>query len=46
MRDSAGCLNRIRAKGLRAVVMNLNNLEFFTTFMSNGLEVNGPGSRK
>jgi sulfur-oxidizing protein SoxA len=42
----AGCLNRIRAKSFKGVSDELNNLEFFTTFMSNGLEVNGPGSRK
>jgi sulfur-oxidizing protein SoxA len=42
----SGCLNRIRAKGLPGGSDELNNLEFFTTFMSNGLEVNGPGSRK
>ena len=42
----AGCLNRIRAKSFKGGSDELNNLEFFTTFMSNGLEVNGPGSRK
>ena len=42
----AGCLNRIRAKSFKGGSGELNNLEFFTTFMSNGLEVNGPGSRK
>lgn len=42
----AGCLNRIRAKSFNAGSDELNNLEYFTTFMSNGLEVNGPGSRK
>ena len=42
----AGCLNRIRAKSFKAGSDELNNLEYFTTFMSNGLEVNGPGSRK
>lgn len=42
----AGCLNRIRAKSFKGGSEELNNLEFFTTFMSNGLEVNGPGSRK
>ena len=42
----AGCLNRIRAKSFKGGSDELNNLEFFTTFMSNGLEVNEPGSRK
>ena len=42
----AGCLNRIRAKSFKGGSDELNNLEFFSTFMSNGLEVNGPGSRK
>ena len=42
----AGCLNRIRAKSFKGGSDELNNLEFLTTFMSNGLEVNGPGSRK
>ena len=42
----AVCLNRIRAKSFKGGSDELNNLEFFTTFMSNGLEVNGPGSRK
>ena len=42
----AGCLNRIRAKSFKGGSDELNNLEYFTTFMSNGLEVNGPGSRK
>ena len=42
----AGCLNRIRAKSFKGGSDELNNLEFFTTFMSNGIEVNGPGSRK
>ena len=42
----AGCLNRIIAKSFKGGSDELNNLEFFTTFMSNGLEVNGPGSRK
>ena len=42
----AGCLNRIRAKSFKGGSDELNKLEFFTTFMSNGLEVNGPGYRK
>ena len=42
----AGCLNRIRAKSYPGGSDEYNNLEYFMSFMSNGLEVNGPGSRK
>ena len=42
----AGCLNRIRAKPYKAQKDKYRNLEYFITYMSNGLEINGPGSRK
>lgn len=42
----AGCLNRVRAKPYRAQNDEYRNLEYFITYMSNGLEINGPGSRK
>ena len=42
----AGCLNRIRAKPFKAQQDEYKNLEYFLTYMSNGLEINGPGSRK
>ena len=42
----AGCLNRVRAKPFKAQGEEYRNLEYFITYMSNGLEINGPGSRK
>ncbi len=42
----AGCLNRVRAKPYKAQGEEYRNLEYFITYMSNGLEINGPGSRK
>ncbi len=42
----AGCLNRVRAKPFKAQNEEYRNLEYFITYMSNGLEINGPGSRK
>ena len=42
----AGCLNRIRAKPYKAQGEEYKNLEYFISYMSNGLEINGPGSRK
>ena len=42
----AGCLNRVRAKPFRAQNEEYRNLEYFISYMSNGLEINGPGSRK
>ena len=42
----AGCLNRVRAKPFKAQQDEYKNLEYFLTYMSNGLEINGPGSRK
>ena len=42
----AGCLNRVRAKPFKAQQQEYRNLEYFITYMSNGLEIKGPGSRK
>ena len=42
----AQCLNRIRAKPFKAQSEEYRNLEYFITFMSNDLEINGPGTRK
>ena len=42
----AGCLNRVRAKPFKAQNEEYRNLDYFISYMSNGLEINGPGSRK
>jgi sulfur-oxidizing protein SoxA len=42
----AGCLSRVRHKPFKAQNEEYRNLEYFITYMSNGLEINGPGSRK
>ena len=41
-----GCNKQVRAKPLPAQGDEYRNLEYFMTYMSNGLEVNGPGARK
>ena len=41
-----GCNKQVRAKPLPAQGEDYRNLEYFMTYMSNGLEVNGPGARK
>lgn len=45
-RRFAGCMTNIRAKPFRALGTEYANLEYFLTYMSNGLEFNGPGARK
>ncbi len=45
-RRYAGCNKSVRAKPFKAQSANYNNLEFYETYMSNGLEWNGPGARK
>jgi len=45
-RRYAGCNNNIRAKGFAAQSDEYRALEYFQTFMSNGLAFNGPGARK
>jgi len=45
-RRFGGCNNNIRAQPFKAQGSEYRNLEFFLAFMSNGLEMNGPGARK
>ena len=42
----AGCMRDVRARPFELQSMEYRNLEFFLTYMSNELEVNGPGARK
>ena len=42
----SGCVRDVRAKPFALQSREFRNLEYFLTFMSNGLEVNGPGARK
>ena len=45
-RRYGGCQKNVRGTALKAQGEEYSNLEFFMSYMSNGLEVNGPGSRK
>ena len=45
-RRFSGCNKQVRAKPFEAQSEQYRNLEYFLTYMSNGLELNGPGSRK
>jgi len=45
-RRFAGCNKQVRAKPFKAQSAEYRNLEYFLTYMSNGLEANGPGARK
>ncbi len=45
-RRFTGCNKQVRAKPFKAQGEQYRNLEYFLTYMSNGLELNGPGSRK
>ena len=45
-RRFSGCNENIRAKPLEAQGEQYRNLEYFLTYLSNGLELNGPGARK
>ncbi len=45
-RRYAGCNEQVRAKPFDAQSPEYRALEFFHTYMSNGMEVNGPGVRK
>ena len=45
-RRYGGCNKNIRAKPFKAQSAEYRTLEYFHTYMSNGLEVNGPGARK
>ena len=41
-----GCNEQVRAKGFKPQSVVYRNLEYFLTYMSNGLDFNGPGARK
>ena len=41
-----GCIRDVRAKPFELQSPDYRNLEFFLAYMSNGLEINGPGARK
>ena len=41
-----GCVRDVRAKPFALQSTEFRNLEFFLSYMSNGLEINGPGARK
>ncbi|CAG0911085.1 unnamed protein product, partial [Cyprideis torosa] len=45
-RRYGGCNSQVRAKPFKAQSDEYRNLEYFQTYMSNGLEWNGPGARK
>jgi sulfur-oxidizing protein SoxA len=42
----AGCVRDVRARPFDLQSEEYRNLEYFLSYMSNGLEVNGPGARK
>lgn len=45
-RRFSGCNKQVRAKPFPAQGEEYRNLEYFLTYMNNGLPLNGPGSRK
>lgn len=45
-RRYAGCNGQVRAKPFPAQSEEYRNLEYFHTYMSNGLKLNGPGARR
>ena len=45
-RRFAGCHKNIRANPYKAQGAEYSNLEYFVTYMSNGLDFNGPAARK
>jgi len=45
-RRFAGCNKQVRAKPFKAQSEEYRDLEYFLTYMSNGIEANGPGARK
>ena len=45
-RRFTGCNKQVRAKPFKAQGEQYRNLEYFLTYVSNGLELNGPGARK
>jgi len=42
----SGCVRDVRAKPFALQSAEFRNLEYFLSYMSNGLEANGPGARK
>lgn len=45
-RRFSGCNKQVRAKPFKAQGEEYRNLEYFLTYMQNGLPLNGPGTRK
>jgi len=45
-RRYGGCNKQVRAKPYKAQGVEYSDLEYFETFMGDGLEINGPGARK
>jgi sulfur-oxidizing protein SoxA len=45
-RRFGGCNGQVRAKPFKAQSVQYRELEYFLAYMSNGLELNGPGARK
>jgi len=45
-RRFAGCNKQVRAKPFKAQSEEYRNLEYFLSYMSNGIVANGPGARK
>jgi len=45
-RRYGGCNKQVRAKPYKSQSAEYRALEYFHTYMSNGLVVNGPGARK
>jgi L-cysteine S-thiosulfotransferase len=45
-RRFAGCNEQVRAKAFEAQGEEYRDLEYFMTYMNNGLELNGPAARK
>ncbi len=41
-----GCIRDVRARPFEEQSIEYRNLEYFLTYMSNGLVINGPGARK
>jgi L-cysteine S-thiosulfotransferase len=41
-----GCVRDVRARPFELQSVEYRNLEFFLSYMANGLEINGPGARK
>ncbi len=41
-----GCNEQVRAKAFKPQSEEYRNLEYYLTYMSNGIELNGPGARK